>query len=100
MKLKRVVSLNPSKSETRVNPADGEKVVFLPMENISVNGHIDCTDKRLLSQVWNGFTYFRRGDVVMAKITPCFENGKGAYLERLETDFGFGTTELIVLRLM
>jgi hypothetical protein len=98
MKLKRVVSLNPSKSETRANPADGEKVVFLPMENISVNGHIDCTDKRLLSQVWNGFTYFRRGDVVMAKITPCFENGKGAYLERLETGFGFGTTELIVLR--
>jgi len=97
-KLKRVVSFNPSKSETRANPADEDKVVFLPMENISVNGDIDCTEKRTLSEVWNGFTYFRRGDVVVAKITPCFENGKGAYLKGLESDFGFGTTELIVLR--
>lgn len=97
-KLKRVVSFNPSKSETRANPADVDKVVFLPMENISVNGDIDCTEKRTLSEVWNGFTYFRRGDVVVAKITPCFENGKGAYLKGLESDFGFGTTELIVLR--
>lgn len=97
-KLKRVVTFNPSKSETRANPADEKKVVFLPMENISVNGNIDCTEKRMLSEVWNGFTYFRRGDVVVAKITPCFENGKGAYLKGLESDFGFGTTELIVLR--
>ncbi|ADJ27169.1 restriction endonuclease subunit S [Nitrosococcus watsonii] len=97
-KLKRVVSFNPSKSETRANSADEEKVVFLPMENISVNGDIDCSEKRPLSEVWSGFTYFRRGDVVMAKITPCFENGKGAYLQGLETGFGFGTTELIVLR--
>lgn len=97
-KLKRVVSFNPSKSETRANPTDEEKVVFLPMENISANGEIDCTEKRTLSEVWNGFNYFRRGDVVVAKITPCFENGKGAYLKGLESDFGFGTTELIVLR--
>lgn len=98
-KLKRVVSFNPSKSETRANPANNEeKVVFLPMENISVDGDIDCSEKRTLSEVWNRFTYFRRGDVVVAKITPCFENGKGAYLDRLESEFGFGTTELIVLR--
>jgi type I restriction enzyme S subunit len=55
-KLKRVVRFNPSKSETRVSPADGEKVVFLPMENISVNGNINCAEKRPLSEVWNGFT--------------------------------------------
>jgi restriction endonuclease S subunit len=97
-KLKRVASFNPSKSETRANPADVEKVVFLPMESISVDGDIDCSETRALSEVWNGFTFFRRGDVVLAKITPCFENGKGAYLQKLETDFGFGTTELIVLR--
>jgi type I restriction enzyme S subunit len=97
-KLKRVVSFNPSKSETQANPTDEGKVVFLPMENISSNGAIDCAEKRSLSEVWNGFTYFRRGDVVIAKITPCFENGKGACLKMLETDYGFGTTELIVLR--
>jgi len=98
VKLRRVVSFNPSKSETRANPADEAKVVFLPMEKISASGRIDCGEKRPLSEVWSGFPYFRRGDVVVAKITPCFENGKGAYLKWLETDFGFGTTELIVLR--
>ena len=97
-KLKRIVRFNPSKSETKVIPSEDRQVVFLPMENISVGGVIDCKEKRPLSEVWSGFTYFYRGDVVIAKITPCFENGKGAYLNGLETDFGFGTTELIVLR--
>lgn len=97
-KIKRLVSFNPSKSETDVNLAEERMVVFLPMEKISANGQIDCSEKRSLTEVWSGFTYFRRGDVVIAKITPCFENGKGAHLEELETDFGFGTTELIVLR--
>jgi type I restriction enzyme S subunit len=97
-KLKRIANFNPSKSETRANSTDGGRIVFLPMENISVGGDINCTEKRLLSEVWNGFTYFRSGDVLKAKITPCFENGKGAYLQGLETEFGFGTIELIVLR--
>jgi hypothetical protein len=51
-----------------------------------------------MAEVWQGFTYFRRHDVVIAKITPCFENGKGAYLGSLPTEHGFGTTEFIVLR--
>ena len=46
----------------------------------------------------NGFTYFRKGDVLLAKITPCFENGKGACLDELPTPFGFGSTEFHVLR--
>lgn len=98
IKIKRLVTFNPSKSEILEKPVDGKKVVFLPMEKISTNGDVDCSEKHPLQEVWNGFTYFRRGDVVIAKITPCFENGKGAYLQGLETDFGFGTTELIVLR--
>ena len=101
LNLKRVVKFNPSKSEIQKNLRDNEeeeRVTFLPMENISVDGDIDCSEKRALSEVWHGFTYFQRGDVVVAKITPCFENGKGAYLKGLESDFGFGTTELIVLR--
>jgi type I restriction enzyme S subunit len=48
--------------------------------------------------VWSGFTYFRRGDLIIAKITPCFENGKAAYLDRFPTEFGFGSTEFIVVR--
>jgi len=96
--IKRVVRFNPSKSETGDSPSVDKQVCFLPMERISEEGEIDCSEKRQLSEVWEGFTYFRRGDVVLAKITPCFENGKGAYLYELETEYGFGTTELFVLR--
>ncbi len=46
----------------------------------------------------HGFTYFRRNDVLIAKITPCFENGKGACLLSLPTEIGFGSTEFHVLR--
>ncbi len=45
-----------------------------------------------------GFSCFAKNDVVIAKITPCFENGKGACLDKLDSIVGYGTTELIVLR--
>ena len=45
-----------------------------------------------------GFTHFKNGDVVVAKITPCFENGKAAVIEGLEHGIGAGTTELHVFR--
>jgi len=43
-------------------------------------------------------TYFENNDVLVAKITPCFENGKGTLVSDLEYGFGFGTTEFHVLR--
>ncbi len=43
-------------------------------------------------------TFFAQNDIIMAKITPCFENGKGAYLECLDSPIGFGSTEFHVLR--
>lgn len=97
-KLKRIARFNPSKAELGNNVDMSTMVVFLPMEKVSVDGKINCTEKRKVSEIWNGFTYFKRGDVVVAKITPCFENGKGAYLDHLESEFGFGTTEFIVIR--
>ena len=45
-----------------------------------------------------GFTHFADGDVVLAKITPCFENGKSAVIEQLSNGVGAGTTELHVIR--
>ena len=51
-----------------------------------------------ISQMASGFTCFQRNDVILAKITPCFENGKGAVLDALPTPIGFGSTEFIVLR--
>ena len=96
--VKRITSFNPSKTETGYNSQSNEFVVFLPMENISTDGVINCSIRKPYREICNGFSYFRRGDVVAAKITPCFENGKGAFLETLETEYGFGTTELITIR--
>lgn len=97
-RLKQIVQFNPSKNENLKTASPEERVVFLPMEKISVDGKIDCSLKSELKQVSAGFTYFAKNDVVIAKITPCFENGKGAFLSELETAFAFGTTELFVLR--
>jgi type I restriction enzyme S subunit len=53
---------------------------------------------RLLSSVNGSYTYFANGDVLLAKITPCFENGKLGIADRLKNAIGFGSSEFIVLR--
>ena len=97
-RLKRFCKVNASISNMIKNYADNDQLVFLPMEKVSVNGEIDCSEKRLFKDVKSGYSSFAKNDVVIAKITPCFENGKGAYLDKLETDIGYGTTEFITIR--
>lgn len=96
--LKRVCRVNASIAHLTAALNDDTRVTFLPMENVSVIGEVDCTIKKPLSEVRSGFSSFAKGDVVVAKITPCFENGKGACLDSLDTEIGFGTTEFINLR--
>ena len=96
-RLRFACQVNPSKSEIANLPAETQ-VSFLPMENIGETGAILLTEVRTIEQVWQGYTYFRDGDVLVAKITPCFENGKGALCHDLLHEIGFGTTELHVLR--
>lgn len=96
--LKRICRANASISDIVKTKDDSDLVTFLPMENVSETGVIDCSIKKAISDVRTGFSSFAKGDVVVAKITPCFENGKGACLDELDTDIGFGTTEFINLR--
>lgn len=96
-RLRFVANLNPSKKEVSDLGEDVE-VSFLPMDAIGEDGTIRLEETRELRHVQSGYTYFRDGDVVIAKITPCFENGKGAVLCGLVGGVGFGTTELIVVR--
>ena len=96
-KVKHISILSPSKSISNAKRND-ELVTFLPMENIGTDGNLIQDNKQKSKDVYDGFTFFGKNDVVIAKITPCFENGKGAWLDKLETEFGFGTTELHVLR--
>jgi type I restriction enzyme S subunit len=92
-----VAALNPSKSEVSSLAPDTE-VSFLPMEAIGEDGSHQLDQVRSLSDVLTGYTFFKDGDVAIAKITPCFENGKGAVMRNLRNGIGFGTTELIVAR--
>lgn len=94
--LKQFAEVNPS-LPTRV-PSSTEHVVFLPMERIGTDASVDYTERAQIANVNFGFTNFAVGDVVLAKITPCFENGKSAWLADMPTQVGFGTTELHVLR--
>lgn len=87
----------PTKAEIRGLPLD-RTVSFVPMEAVGEYGGLSLEQTRLIDDVLNGYTYFRDGDVLVAKITPCFENGKGALADKLEGGIGFGTTELHVLR--
>ena len=96
-RVKHVAQVSSTKSRDGVCK-DDRQVVFLSMEAISETGEITQSNVRPAHEVFDGLTYFKRGDVVIAKITPCFENGKGAWLNELESEYGFGTTELHVLR--
>lgn len=92
--LSALVDINPSRPQP---PVDG-RVSFVPMKAVSAEGHLlklqDCN----YSEVSTGFTSFCDGDVLVAKITPCFENGKGALVSELTNGIGFGSTEFHVLR--
>ena len=70
----------------------------MPMEAVAEYGGLDLSLTKELSDVADGYTYFSNGDVLVAKITPCFENGKGSLASELVNGIAFGTTELHVLR--
>ena len=96
MRLRFAVTLNPSKNE--ITLSDSELVSFIPMDAVGEYGGIRLDEDKELAQIGSGYTYFCDNDVVVAKITPCFENGKGAIAKGLTNGCAFGTTELHVLR--
>ena len=92
--LSAICEINPKKLPS---PEDG-KVSFIAMEAVSEDAKLLSSVIRDYSDVSKGFTSFAENDVLIAKITPCFENGKGAYVEGMQNGIGFGSTEFHVLR--
>lgn len=88
---------NPVRSEV-ADWEDDTLVSFVPMDAVGEQGGIDATQEKPIGDVYTGYTYFAEQDILIAKITPCFENGKGAIAEGLKNGVGFGTTEFHVLR--
>lgn len=95
VRLGQVVQINPS---TKATGSADDLVAFLAMADITEEGRVASVQQRPLSEVQKGYTVFQAGDVLLAKITPCFENGKAALVESLPTQLGFGSTEFHVLR--
>lgn len=98
VKLQDICLINPKKSE--VSSLDSDTLVsFIPMEDIDEhNITVIPKRERKIGEVYKGYTYFKDNDVLVAKVTPCFENGKGGIVRSLTNGIGFGTSELYVLR--
>ncbi|UWU20939.1 restriction endonuclease subunit S [Rhizobium sp. CB3060] len=79
--------------------ADDIEASFVPMAMIStsISGEHGI-EIRKWGEIKKGFTQFAEGDIGLAKITPCFENGKAAIFQNLRNGIGAGTTELHVAR--
>jgi type I restriction enzyme S subunit len=94
-----VCDLNPPKSEV-TGISKNESVSFVPMQEIAENQkEMNVASSRPFSEVATGsYTYFRNGDVLLAKVTPCFENGKAGIANDLINGIGFGSSELHTLR--
>ncbi len=92
-----VMSVNPAAVRLR-DLDETDEVSFVPMEAVGENGGLNLERTKPLDEIGSGYTEFEDGDVVIAKITPCFENGKSAIASGLMNGVAFGTTELHVLR--
>lgn len=96
VRLGDICELNPRKSE--VKDFEGN-VSFVPMAMVSeTDMYFSVQEQKPLKEVYTGYTYFRDDDVLLAKVTPCFENGKSGLAKKLENGIGFGSSEFFVLR--
>ena len=86
-----VVEVNPARPLAR-----GETAPYLDMANMPTDGH---TPDEFLTRPFGSGTRFMNGDTLVARITPCLENGKTAFIDCLQADqVAWGSTEFIVLR--
>ena len=90
-KLQEVIDFNPRRTLKKDSLAP-----YLDMKNVRTQGHL--VDEVILRNMTSG-TKFINGDTLLARITPCLENGKTAYVDfLLDNEVGWGSTEFIVLR--
>lgn len=98
LELGKVAQVNPRR-QIPAHLDDDTTVSFVPMAAVSEQtAAIEEQVHRSLAEVRRGFTQFVDGDVIMAKITPCMENGKIAHALSLSNGIGFGSTEFHVVR--
>ena len=97
VKVKNLFKINENKIKLSVD--DAKMVSFVPMASVSEKSK-SITEKKLrkFSEVKKGYTPIKRNDLIVAKITPCYENGKMAIADEIEGDIAFGSTEFHTFR--
>ncbi|MCX6145545.1 MAG: N-6 DNA methylase [Ignavibacteriales bacterium] len=98
VKIGDICMINPRKSQLAALPPD-TRVSFVPMADL--NEHriaFQPSEEKQLSEVSASYSYFEDNDVLLAKVTPCFENGKAGIAHDLLNGIGFGSSEFYVLR--
>ena len=97
-KLTQLAKTNPSKTEI-TNLDTATLISFIDMPSVSNDGYItNKIDKPYFEIKKGGYTYFREGDIIIAKITPCMENGKCALAINLTNGLALGSSEFHVFR--
>jgi len=98
VELGKVCEINPKKSEVK-DYSENLEVSFVPMADVNENQmYFEPGQSKKLGEVYKGYTYFKDNDVLLAQVTPCFENGKAGLAQNLINGIGFGSSEYIVLR--
>ncbi len=77
---------------------DEDAVGFMPLETVWADTRLDASRTRRKAEVQTGYVRFRRGDVLLPKVTPTFQAARTALVNDLPTAVGAGSTELHVLR--
>jgi type I restriction enzyme S subunit len=97
-RIAEVFEVNPRKPAAD-HVREGTPVSFVPMGAVDAyRGAITEAEERPFGAVRKGYTAFADGDVLLAKITPCFENGKAAVASSLLNGLGFGSSEFHIFR--
>src|ERR1700730_17221356 len=95
VRLGDVATINPRISE---RPTSEALVSFIAMADVDARTGVTTRgEDRPFGEVSKGYTHFRNEDILVAKITPCFENGKIAQA-CLRHSYGSGSTEFHVIR--
>src|SRR6056297_702227 len=98
-KLSELFTIRPQKKQAKEKLNDNDEISFVPMKCLNVDDrNLTLNQTRTLKDVYGGYTYFEDHDVLLAKITPCFENGKVGIARNLKNGIGFGSSEFIVFR--
>jgi len=98
-KLSEVFIIRPPKHEAKEKLTREDLVSFVPMEDLNVDKkEFVSIQFKPLGKVFGGYTYFANNDVLLAKITPCFENGKLGIARNLKNGVGFGSSEFVVFK--